>query len=356
MKTGKLIGVAAAGALAMMSSSAFAATMMANNSNKGSVLVFPRLIVFSAWDTLITIVNDSATDVQVKCYYRTSEPLPTPLSSKTDVSQIKHTMDFTLTLTRNQPVTWSVGTGLVLGGGRQIAQPFVPFPDGSTRQTGELKCFAVGTDANGNVRQINFNQLFGTAAVINAGGNAFEYNAWAFQALGGTAAQGQPVGTAGTLNLDGSLAGYDLCPNILVADFQPGGQPIPAAPPVFPGGPASTWISIAACNQDLTQRAQPYITKYTYTFWNQDEFSRTGTHECGDSYYEQYFGATANATPDATAVSTVPGGGIMAMPLAQFSSLGTPTAYMRIESVADPFVCAGAVHFGMLGVILHFNQ
>ncbi len=43
------------------------------------------------------------------------------------------------------------------------------------------------------------------------------------------------------------------------------------------------------------------------------------------------------------------------MPLAQYSSLGTPTAYMRVESVADTFVCAGAVHFGMLGVIARDN-
>jgi hypothetical protein len=46
----------------------------------------------------------------------------------------------------------------------------------------------------------------------------------------------------------------------------------------------------------------------------------------------------------------------MGMPLAQFSSLGTPTAYMRIESIAEPWVCApGAVDMGLIGVIAHAN-
>lgn len=30
-------------------------------------------------------------------------------------------------------------------------------------------------------------------------------------------------------------------------------------------------------------------------------------------------------------------------------------AYMRVESVADTFVCANAIHFGMLGVIAQAN-
>ncbi len=52
----------------------------------------------------------------------------------------------------------------------------------------------------------------------------------------------------------------------------------------------------------------------------------------------------------------MPGGGIIAMPLAQYSSLGTMTAYMRIELVADDYVCAGSVHVGMLGTIMHWNN
>jgi hypothetical protein len=365
MKRKTLSRVATAVAVGLLSTSAFSATMMANNSNKGSVLVFPRIDVRTAadptsgglnWDTLVTLVNDSSVNVQVKCYYRTSEPLPTPLGSKVDVSQIKHTMDFTFTLTRNQPITWSASTGVVLGGTRLLAQAFKGFPDGSTRETGELKCFAIGSDAAGNVGQINFNQLFGNATIVNSAAQAWEYNAWAFQALGGTAAQGQLVGTPGRIVLDGTITGYDMCPNILVADFQPNGSP---ALPLGNGAgalnpPANTNISIAGCSQDLTQVARPVITKYTYTFWNQDESSRTGSHECADSWYETYFPATKITT--GVGASAVAGGGIAAMPLALFGSLGTPTAYMRVESTPDPAVCFGAVQVGMLGTISHDNN
>ena len=141
---------------------------------------------------------------------------------------------------------------------------------------------------------------------------------------------------------------------------------------------ANTNVSIAGCSQDLTQVARPVITKYTYTFWNEDESSRTGTHECADSWYESYLQAlpiqaqnvsTANRFGTGVGSSTlnpytgavapfVPtnNAGIAAMPLAQFSSLGTPTAYMRVESTADPAVCAGAVQVGMVGVISHDNS
>ncbi len=288
--------------------------------------------------------------MQVKCYYRSSEPLPTPLPSTFDTASIKHTMDFTLRLTRNQSVTWSAATGQVLGGTQTIAPPFNGWPDGAGRTTGQLVCWAIGPDANGNLTQINFNQLIGTATIVIPNGQAWEYNAWAFQALGGTVAQGQPVGsTPGVINLDGTLAGYDLCPNILVGAFQPGGSPTPAAGP-FLGGFPDTRVIITACNQDLTQRARPYITKYTYTFWNEDEFSRTGSHECGDGYYETMF-------PAVSIVGFAPNPGPMqGMPLAQYSSLGTPTAYMRIESVGDTFVCANAVQSGMIGVVAHSND
>ncbi len=490
------------------------------------------------------------------------------------------------------------------------------WPDGASRETGELKCFAIGSDANGNFTQINFNQILGTASIVGApfgvAGQAYEYNAWAFQALAGTLAQGYPVGnTPGTLNLfsvltttsltlnpaapntgcivsaglpnagnacgqigtqpafqtdnahigytgildidapsgtanftesgnfrildfqlganqlpatvsgvsrpqggtydiyatylitgtgqwagpfnflttginalnvtlyaspasgtpmalgapgpadvtpgsrdillgtatlvpdptnfgsasigannqattsllallqftpaggptgpltgptgffqapvpfvinigaqaggnglntswipfnggyriqtlqnlgGGSISfvaqtqgGYDSCPNILVGAFQPHGvatppSPLPPAPAIFAGGLPGTQISIAACDQDLTQRARPFITKYTWTFWNEDEFSRTGTHECGDSYYETSFPALGG-------VAGPPNPGpFQGFPLAQFSSLGTPTAYFRLESLADTYVCANAVHFGMIGVIAHANN
>src|SRR4029078_12295062 len=124
--------------------------------------------------------------------------------------------------------------------------------------------------------------------------------------------------TVSSLLLNG-LA-YDLCPNMLLGAFQPPGAPVAvyfgSGPPIRGTGAPQINISLASCRQDLTQTQAPFITKYTYTFWNQDEAARTGTHECADSWYETSFPATATTTgPNFSA----------AFPLAQFGSLGTET-------------------------------
>ncbi len=146
-------------------------------------------------------------------------------------------MDFTFTLTRNQPITWSAATGQVLGGTRMVAQAFGLFPDGSTRPTGELKCFAIGADAQGNVGQINFNQLFGTAAiVIPTRGRRTSTTRGRSRPSAGFRRKASWSARRAILDLDGTITGYDLCPNILVAAFQPAGQaggfPV-GAPPGF---------------------------------------------------------------------------------------------------------------------------
>ncbi len=59
--------VAGAIAVGLLSTSAWSATMMGNNSNKGSLLMFPRIDASTGVDTLITLVNDGSADVSVKC-------------------------------------------------------------------------------------------------------------------------------------------------------------------------------------------------------------------------------------------------------------------------------------------------
>ncbi len=241
----------------------------------------------------------------------------------------------------------------MLGDARVFAPPFAMWPDGAARTTGAMTCWAIAAQPDGTVTHVNYNQLVGNALVLGApfgvAGQSYEYNAWAFQAVAGTLAQGQPVGNVpGVMNLDGSREGYDACPNILVGAFQPGGMPTPAAG-AFAGGLPATTIAIVGCDLDLTQGARPFITDYTYTFWNEDEFSRTGTRECAGSHYESGF-------PAAAGVGVAPNAGpFVGMPLAQYAALGTPTAYMRIESIADTWVCANAVNVGMLGIIAHAN-
>ena len=83
---------------------------------------------------------------------------------------------------------------------------------------------------------------------------------------------------------------------------------------------APTRVTLASLNQDLRQDYTPTITKLTWTFWNQDEQARTGTHWCANSWFETslpYFQAS-------------------------YASLGTAAAYFRIETTADKSVCGPA--------------
>src|SRR5438309_9967826 len=73
------MATAAVVALAMLSTSAFALTVFGNNSQKGSLLIYPEIIADPGNnDKLITLTNDSALPVLLKCYYATSDPVATP--------------------------------------------------------------------------------------------------------------------------------------------------------------------------------------------------------------------------------------------------------------------------------------
>jgi hypothetical protein len=310
--------VLSAVALGLLSSSAFAMTPIGNMANKGSLLVYPRIDVGPGVDTLITLVNDSSYSVRLKCYYASSDPIPTPYSgTASSAKQYKHKVDFTIDLTHNQPVSWFASSGQVLWPSAlkagSIAPPFGNFPSGF-RGSGEMKCWASSDDFSA---ERHWNHLFGTASVMNFGtAQAYEYTAWAFQAMGPATDTGKVLGSPGVLNLDN--AEYDACPNTIVGDFIPAG-----APPI---GGNFTQLTLASCNQDLRQNYTPTITKLTYTFWNQDEMARTGNHACANSWYETFLpAANHNWLNHAT-----------------YQSLGTAAAYFRIETTADTSICGAS--------------
>ena len=236
----KTLGIAVAVAVGVLSTSAFAITPFGNNSNKGSALIYPRVEVDYGVidseeigvirDTLITLTNDSAGPARLKCYYATSDPIPTPYTGTlAGARQYKHSLDFTIDLTHNQPVSWWASNGYAVQGSTrvsQIAPPFGIFPDGARRTAGELKCWAVTADGS---TEMHYNHLFGTASIFDYRfSQAWEYTATAFQALGAATLTGTALGSPGVLNLDNSE--YDACPNILLGNFIPTGytgQPHP---------------------------------------------------------------------------------------------------------------------------------
>jgi hypothetical protein len=307
------LGLAAVVAAGMLSTSAFALTVFGNNSQKGSLLIYPVIQVFqglSGVDTLITLTNDSSLPVLLKCYYATSDPLPTPYTgTAAGARSFKHFEDFTINVTHNQPIAWWASTGLAYSAsqkfGGSVAPPFGnPFPDGQTRNRGELKCWAITDDGS---TQKNHNHLYGTASTfLTPSGQASEYTAWAFQAIAG--APEAALGNPGVLNLNN--VDYDACPNILLGNFLAGGT----------ANVNLTGVALASCNQDLRQAYTPTITKLTWTFFNQDEETRTGTHTCADSWFEAGFPATN-------------------FPFTTFAGLGTEVGYFRIETTADTQIC-----------------
>jgi hypothetical protein len=322
----------------MLSTSAFAMTPMGNVSNKGSLLIYPRIDVTDGNDTLITLTNDSVGAVLLKCYYATSEDLGASYTgTASSAKSKKHFLDFTIDLTHNQPISfWAKSGWAVWPSGQlplQVAPPFGIFPDGYKAGAGELKCWAITDDGS---TELHYNHLFGTASIMNFEvGQASEYTAVAFQALGPSTLTGTPLGSPGELNLDN--VEYDGGPNMLLGNFQPTNNqavPVEAVSSDSIMGPSATRVTLASLNQDLRQDYTPTITKLTWTFWNQDEMARTGTHWCANSWFEtpmKYFQAS-------------------------YASLGTASAYFRIETTADKSVCGpSAVTSSYVGNIEQWN-
>jgi hypothetical protein len=159
--------------------SVFAAQNVANPTQKGSLLIWPLITVEKPKgdngqrDTLIEISNDGLLSIHVVCTY---------------VNERKGRVNFDFDLTAKQTASWDVGKGV----GDQVQPPPFPtnpgipaFPRGSVFR-GELICFATNI---GRLFQVAWNQLTGTATVINLNDpaarqprQAFKYNAWSFAA------------------------------------------------------------------------------------------------------------------------------------------------------------------------------
>jgi hypothetical protein len=235
------------------SSAAFAT---ANTNQMSSLLVFPRIDVSAGKQTYVNITNDSTSGVYVKCYYQ-NHIIPV-----NGGYGIKNKVDFEFLVTRNQPVYFDAETGQ---GNVQVNV----FPTVGER-AGSLTCWAVNSAGN---KQISFNHLAGTAAIIDGHNNGFgvsTYNAWGFQAEG---KDGKPVGKGGEILMDGPH--YDACPKYLIGTF------VPFLP---------TQLTVSSCTQDVRQDNVVHTTKLKFDVWNGYETKFTGAWECMDSWHQAWLG------------------------------------------------------------------
>ncbi len=352
----KILVAAIAVATATISTSVFAATKLGGATQKGSLLIFPRVEATTdtydygnndrknyrptTTDTYISITNDSSKPVQVQCYWATTEQYDPnfPIGKggnavnpqARDAIRKNHYMDFSFRLTAHQPASFWAGDLSLLANGTHLfttgfdklvttinAPQFNFFQDGSQANAGELKCWAVSNDGT---KEIHHNHLAGKATVVSFAehrdhqkgnthrpeGQAHEYNAWSFQAH----YQGspdikhtsRPLGTPGSLDLDGKE--YDQCPSALMGQFVPTYHS-------FGEIHNRTQITVSNCHEDLRQDAYTHITKLTYTVWNANEMKYTGAHECMGMWYESNLGK--------------------AFPHFTYKTLKTDTAYFRAQ-------------------------
>ncbi len=201
-----------------------------NFTQKGSLLVYP--LIELKWDaagnliqdTIITLTNDWGSPVSVMAFIVDGEPPGYP-----DICQMMINNEFDLT--ENEPCYWSVATGSPKGVSplTAIGNPPIPDPDsdlnpGGTHLHGWLAIWAV----DGDFREVSHNHLHGTATVVNyRDGEAWEYNAWAFQTVDQQAVGGLLAEPYGRLDLDGQE--YQKLPAILLLEFFAPGAEVPTS-------------------------------------------------------------------------------------------------------------------------------
>lgn len=309
----KAMGVAVAMAVGALSTSAVAVSPYGNATQKGSLLVFPKINVNEGVDTFIQITNDTSAGVTLKCYYQTTD--------RADY-RVKHKTDFSVDLTKNQTIWWTaaVGFGGTPGTGNIITVPqFSPMSDGYATNAGELKCWASTKNLDG---ELHWNHLVGTATVLE-GAEAFTYQAYAFQAVEGgyaAGATGTVLSNPGILSLDGVK--YDFCSKQAI------GNVFSVTGPWGGAEGRQARVDLVQCDQDLRETYVPPITKYVYEFWNENENKFTGTEVCGDSWIEQ---------------------DLWNLQEARYGNLKTVGAYFRVSAVGQ--VCKDAKNGGVMGVL-----
>jgi hypothetical protein len=330
----KALGVAVA--VALLSTSAFAVSPYGNTSQKGSLLVFPLIDTSDGKDTLIRITNDYSRAVSLKCYY---------LATDASDYKKKYRGDFTIELSKTHPQAFWAKSGRSEGSTRYglNLRPFTKLvpagPDGASGifdpvkvNKGELKCWAMDAEF---INAVRHNHLVGTATIVDyKAGSATEYNAWSFQGLPLDGPNGATLSAAtpGKLVLDGTSGNYDKVPKFAVGMFTPWGSKLDNEQITdlqISGGENWAKLYLASGTQDFSQSAKPIITKYAFTFFNQDENQLTMEHTCADSWVERDLSVFYSASAEA---------------------VGTYSAYYRVESNADDYVCPGSVVVGMMGV------
>ncbi len=344
-------------------------------SKKGSLLVYSKVEL--KWDatgrltqdTFLDLTNDYPRDVLVQLYFINGDAPLDAVEPGGILVERWHPgwnwVDCQIMLTRNEPTYWSVLTGMNSRGG--VCQPFTVLdpgnppgrpdldgPPGSRVLRGYVYAWAVNEEG----KEIRWNHLKGDVVIVNyAKTAAWEYNAWAYQALRGApdelpgmrtdrcvitgvecdTAADCPIaercsGTAGDLQMDGNE--YDISFDKLLLDFYASGSD------AFSRGGVTvqvdTDLTLHPVSADLRQETSgPVTTKANFFIWNMNETQFSGTHRCITCW-------------DQTLLSKYTRQGIANHFMR--NNLHTDKGKARINGIYSPSVCSGSEEAAILGV------
>lgn len=187
--------------------------------------------------------------------------------------------DFRLTLTKRQPISWSVNQGLpqlplagqIVDG--QTNEGNIP-PVAEVPFTGELRCVQVDVT---NEFPLDRNDLKGEATIVTIGAgpagqvvDASKYTAIGIPAIQGELADSIPGGAR--LNIGGDDADYNGCPNIITIDHFFDGATVVTHDGSVSGEVSST-LTVVPCAADFLNQDQNLATA-TLQFLIYNEFEQ----------------------------------------------------------------------------------
>jgi len=238
-------------------------------------------------DTFLSIVNDYPSDVFVQFYFINGDAPADGVFAGNPPVRVERDhsgwnwVDCTLHLTEDESTYMSALTGLpagcqpftVLDPGTPAGRPDLDGPAGSRVLRGYAIAFAVDNAGN----EISWNHLSGAVDIVSYGDrSAWEYNAYAFQAINQTLGAATD-GTPGQLLLNG--VEYDNGFDKLLLDFYAVGSQAFSSANTFVM--LDTDLTLYPVSVDLRQDNNgPVTTKAKFDIWNQNEDGFSGTTRC----------------------------------------------------------------------------
>lgn len=276
----KVIVVLVAALFVIGAGLALASPKVGGLSQKGSVLVFPKIDTTPGNETYVLLSNDNNQPVSVYCnWIIVTAPAAPPLAPECITIQPSELAKFPIqqtptdslfTLTPMQPVMIAASTGYSPD---PITVTINAFGAGNE---GYLACWAVDFDGTS---QINFNHLSGMAYVLNSSTNqGYSYPAWTFQALQG--AFKAPVGNAGSIKFN--AVEYDAMPQYLLFTFPTLGTAANGTN-VF----QNINLTLLPGKQNFTNMALTHTaSRAVFDVWNENEVRYSGGTKCMWCYWD----------------------------------------------------------------------